>query len=56
MKAIAFFTKEDCMNNEEIYPIKNSDEWFFSIEDMILFAERYHKHKLNEKLLKDKKP
>jgi hypothetical protein len=48
MKLEQFFKKEDCMNNS-IYMDEPVDQWFFSKNDMMLFAKRYHTMKLSER-------
>lgn len=41
MTAQEFYEKENC-NSNPIYLESDVEDWFFSKEDMILFAERYH--------------
>jgi len=44
MNTKGFFKKEDCMNNS-VYMDEPVDQWFFSENDMMLFAKRYHNMK-----------
>ena len=48
MNTKGFFKKEDCMNNS-VYMDEPVDQWFFSENDMMLFAKRYHNMKLSER-------
>ena len=48
MNTKGFFKKEDCMNNS-VYMDEPVDQWFFSENDMMLFAKRYYDMRLSER-------
>lgn len=51
MTAEEFFKKEDCENNIK-YEVSEIENWYFGKEDMVIFAEAYHRYKIGELLAK----